>query len=408
MDVDGTGRNAFEKYRNRRRSSESSDTTTVSEGRSEEEETPEEEEYSHIFDSLHENFNSLFEERQIKMADVDLKLARVEIFYGQKEKDTITAKAWAEGVDYAKKVTNMNDERLAAYAATSLRGEASIWLQSLRERENAALNSWPDLKRLFLEWFHDRRTASQRQELQRSLKQKNGETVRAFFNRVDIACFSLEEDWPQPPGDFNNDRKYGFKAAIKSLHDVMHKDFFLAGLRNEIRDVVLTSNPTSIKEALDKALDVESSIREKAPARSINELQVAAMNVPQPPKEEKIDHIVAAVVKEMNKGGFQPTGKDKKKDTRECFYCGIEGHIEPKCMKKKADAEKNIYNPHNPERSRRPKPKQQASAVTRDVVTQQPKVAAPAGAAHAQQQQQQRSEANIYDAIASGNEIWDY
>ena len=346
------------------------------------------------------------------MPEIDVKLARLEPFFGEKAKDTVTAKAWAESVDYAMKVTNMNDERTAAYAAAYLKGEAAMWVQSLRERNDQSLQSWTNLKKKFLEWFHEKRTASQRQELQRSLKQRAAEPVRAFYNRVDIACLNLEEEWPAPEQGMNADKRAGFLRAKELLHDVMHRDYFLAGLRSEIRDVVLTSNPESLDAAFRKAIDVESSLKEKHGSKAVHELQVAAVEGNQSNSNAgDINHIVAAVVQAMKRGdqGAQSQPKDgdkKKKDGRECYYCGVAGHIEPKCFKKKEHAEKGIYEPVNKERSRPPKKKQEAAAVSVEAIRKQPKVAQPASPAWGQQQQQ-RQAGDIYGAIASGNDIWD-
>ena len=349
-----------------------------------------------------------------RMTDIDIKLTRLEPFYGQKTKDTVTAKAWAEAVDYAQKVTTIDDEKAAAYAAAALKGEAGMWLQSQRERKNAEINAWSTMKKAFLAWFHEKRTAAQRQELQRSLKQRHDETVRAFYNRVDLACFNMEEDWPVPAQGARNEYKEGYNQAKNDLHDVMLRDYFLAGLKAEVRDVVLTANPETLKAAFQKAIDVESSIKEKQPSKAVHEVQVAAVAAgatATPTGDEHIQQIVAAVIRNMNTGNQSNKAKSQKKDkkgkdTRECYYCGLEGHIEPNCFKKKGDAENNVYNPVDKDRSRPHKKPKETAAVARSAEpSNQPR---PANTPMVAQPGSPQQQMGVYEAIASGNAYWDH
>lgn len=442
MEIDGSESEAFKRYRTRTRSSESSEgsqsTINLSFGDAKDEldesdlnsgkkggaskepptetEDPEDPNPDESDDSGASDQES--EPEDPMPNEIELKLSRLLDFHGSKDKDTVTAKAWAESVDYAQKVVNLNDEKTAAYAAAALRGDAAVWLQSLRERKSEALNSWNAMRKIFLEWFHEKRTVAQRQELQRSLKQKSGETVRAFYNRVDIACFTMEEDWPTAPATLSQDGKAGFEQAKKALHDVMFKDYFLAGLHKDVRDLVLTSNPESLQDAFKKAVDIESSIREKNPAKMVNEIQLtttAGASGGQA-QEEKLDTIVAAVVKKLNQNQNQnqtqskkkdASGKETRKETRECFYCGIAGHIEPQCFKKKDDFEKDLYRPVNP-RSR-PFKKKEAAAVTVEAIQKQPSAAAPAQNARPMvpQPQHQGNRFDMYGAIETGNAYWD-
>ena len=343
------------------------------------------------------------EEEATIMANADLKLAGLQPFFGQKNKDTVSAKAWAQQVDYAKTVTNLTDAKTAAYAATALQGDAGTWLMSLKERRSTEINNWETMRKAFMARFHEKKTTSQKHELKRSLRQKPDEPVRAFYDRVDVACFALEEEWPQPPEDYNDGQQTCYLKAYAVLHDVLLQEYFLEGLRAEIRDVVMTNNPDTLAAALAKAVDVESTLKEKHPGRAVHQVQIATGGAAAPAvTEEKLKDMVAAIIRQQtgqggSAGSSSQQKKDKEKKPRLCFYCGGNNHIEPSCFKKKDDAAKDVYEPVDKERSR--PHKKQLSAVAVGAVQQQQTGSATACQGHCHHQGGEE----IYDMLASGN-----
>ena len=68
----------------------------------------------------------------LKMSEAELQLPKLVAFYGQKDKDTVSAKVWALAVDYAQLVENLDDEKAATLAAASLHGVAGKMMYNIR------------------------------------------------------------------------------------------------------------------------------------------------------------------------------------------------------------------------------------------------------------------------------------
>jgi hypothetical protein len=113
----------------------------------------------------------------------------IPLFYGRKEKDTITPQQLVYRLEKASRVAQWDnlpnpDERKTDEFYLSLRDDALLWYNTLDNIFGFNKEVWNDLKAKFLEAYAPKYTAKTLCICFQDLRQGSNETVQRFYNRV--------------------------------------------------------------------------------------------------------------------------------------------------------------------------------------------------------------------------------
>ena len=296
----------------------------------------------------------------------------IPLFYGRKDKDTISPQQLIERICRAARVAHWaDDESICDEFYLCLREQAISWSNTLYNIPGFDRNDWASVKAEFLAAYAPKYTARTLCTSFHDLKQAANETVQDFYNRVSEVfrdAFLVLPDHVTAHAGTAEDR-FGLtavqahalmKIGISNMILLMMNTMFTGGLREEIRNKVLEKGPSKIQETVTLAREIEiihRDKREKAekgsyvaaigdddPSMSLDsanyELLIEPNEVP------KMEH-VNAIRRQMNKpplryqvksGSYtpRPSGSNAAKASVICRFCKIKGHFQRECRKRLA------------------------------------------------------------------------
>lgn len=280
----------------------------------------------------------------------------IPLFYGIKEKDTITPQQLVERIDVAARVANWaNDQAKCDQFFLSLREEALKWANTLDNIIGFNKANWAEVKSKFLEAYAPKFSAKTLCISFQDLKQKNNEDVQQFYNRVSETFRNAYQTKPAHVTTFvgdqgmagNADRDRIMLQGIKRMELLVMNTVFLGGLREDIRNRVLEEGPTEIDESVKLARDIEA-ILDKKRDRSVfiasvgeEEDDGTVLEV----DEEEVEHmtVVNAIRKRKGLPGLRfrvrkgPRGKSGgQRVSGNCFFCQKPGHRIANCNLRKS------------------------------------------------------------------------
>lgn len=119
---------------------------------------------------------------------------------------------------------------------------------------NRCFESWDQLKSYLSDIYVDRRTASQWQAELNMCRQKPGESVISFSNRLENCYLKLVNSLKLPS---DTEQKL---ACIELIKD-QALNIFISGLGNELVILVKAQRPTSLEQAISIALSEERELK---------------------------------------------------------------------------------------------------------------------------------------------------
>ncbi|GFY13828.1 hypothetical protein TNCV_986001 [Trichonephila clavipes] len=141
-------------------------------------------------------------------------------------------------------------------------------------------------------------------------------------------------------------------TAVRNANDQLLQLRFISGLRNDIRRFVLARDPLNLDESISTALIEEQNMKSNqiandegsglSPSQTENSVLSALTN-----KLEEINLRVGRL-KEASSVTARKTGGEffnRRETVFKCFYCGIQGHRQAECRKKKRDDRSANYQP---------------------------------------------------------------
>ena len=194
------------------------------------------------------------------------------LFFGRKDKDTITAWLFIDRIETAARVANWDDARKLSEIYLVLRDRAVIWWNSL---EDAGIDrdNWNAVKNEFLASYQPRYTAKITYANFTELTQRQGEGFHDYYLRVHDVYFKMCEAKladiatlrvvpaniatlavPVAPANLAECKPEGIRDAEK----VFKHQLFLAGLNEPIRGRVMEANKESLHEAMRLAVKLET------------------------------------------------------------------------------------------------------------------------------------------------------
>ncbi|GFX65779.1 hypothetical protein TNCV_2043131 [Trichonephila clavipes] len=141
-------------------------------------------------------------------------------------------------------------------------------------------------------------------------------------------------------------------TAARNANDQLLQSRFISGLRNEIRRFVLARDPNNLEESINAALIEEQNVKLNqiandertglSPLHTETSVLSALTN--------KLDEINLRVerLQEASSMTARKTGGGlfrRRETVFKCFYCGLEGHRQTECRRKRAEERQSNYQP---------------------------------------------------------------
>lgn len=281
------------------------------------------------------------------------------LFYGKKEKDTVTPHVLIARIVKAAPIAGWNtDDRKCAEFYMTLRDRALIWWDSLDNCENVDKDNWADVQREFLAAYAPRFTARTTCTNFQELVQRQGENIHDYYLRVTESFKRMCEAKAATIFDVRAAAPNGMEdtpAARLQLSDVkkeglvdMERFFlhqlFIAGLKDELRSKIMEAGKASLQESLSLARELEVIIQDKKKNPSISAIQEE--------DEEQLDNEELEAInairfqrgqKPFQRSGYKPQQQQQSyqrsstssNDNKKCRFCGG-NHMQKVCRKRQA------------------------------------------------------------------------
>jgi len=290
----------------------------------------------------------------------------IPLFYGRREKDTITPQQLVFRLEKAARVAQWNnlanpDERKTDEFYLSLRDDALSWYNTLDNIFGFNKENWEDLKAKFLEAYAPKYTAKTLCICFQDLRQKPDETVQRFYNRVTDTFRNAYLTKPDHTVTYignlyNNNQQECNEIMLQGVNRMqwlMLNTVFLGGLREEIRTRVLEEGPTEPDESAKLAREIESIISDRRREKGYHVTNIAASEGEENGPEDvgEVDEEEAAQLREVNailkkrgrpqyKFRVKPRGQNASSFNGTgaviCFFCNKPGHRIAQCRTKMA------------------------------------------------------------------------
>ena len=304
---------------------------------------------------------------------------KIRIPYFDPDKPAITAKAWIQFVELARKsagsnsetkkkggegpdkdemetklVSKWSDEVTCTNAMLMLQGSGSRWIENILETKGEEMTSWSAFKKSFKDRFVRTLTLTEKMNL-RDLKMTASESCRDFYDRCTNNLNLFYDDEWETLAENTKDKAEkptspwmapGAKVTLVHIEtsqkfyqkakNIELKLAFASGLREAIKKQVLFQDSKTVDDILLIAQRVESGLKE------IKKSDIASVTIDHSDNEDCVD-VGAVNFKQKRKstttyktgGGFQTNFK--------CHYCQKPGHYKAKCMTMINDRKKGVY-----------------------------------------------------------------
>jgi Retrotransposon gag protein len=291
------------------------------------------------------------------------------LFYGRKEKDSVTARLLIDRFQTASWIAawDANQVRKIEEFYLILRDRALIWWKSLEDipdfpvDANGRYNDWNRVKDEFLAAYAVRYTAKSACTNFQDLVQRSGENVQDFYLRVSEAYQRLRESRPEAmfAVRYNVVPIVGADLKKEGIDDMgrffLHQ-LFLAGLKEDVRVKTMEAGHDTLQLSLATARETEAILNDKSKRSLLSAIQQERADIESEefedffsnylanrddsdmePWEENYVDKVNAIRMQNGKRPFKTGGGGKRpfnKATVICRYCNIKGHFQKECKKR--------------------------------------------------------------------------
>ncbi len=244
-------------------------------------------------------------------------------------------KKWVRDMKAARIALENDDERTRMLALATLKGRAAE--HCARQLTATPHITWDSLLKSLEERFIDQTDKQYALQSLRKLKQKEGELVQVFAERLEEAA----------------EEAYGITQISNPFVQEQLRDIFADGLRDSrtIRRII-AANPSDLNGAVTLATKEQgiaktfalrkSGFRTKSGLDEEEEMDVDALTLGEKDQVAELEKRIKSLELELGKKGLENTAKGK-----ECYYCKKKGHFKRDCRKlkydlsRKSDAAKN-------------------------------------------------------------------
>ena len=244
---------------------------------------------------------------------------------------------YAESIDRAKDQFAWTQVQTSRAAVTRGGNAVANWIRGERaaginytgwdaDIPNPNPNNLINLRPAFLLRFGPKYTTGGAVAAISDLKQRSGETVGSFLDRVKIAVDMLHYNVPEA------DRNQAFRDSYTRLVIAQ----FGSGINDEIREQVfgVAVPPNTIQGVLTAATAIENEKHSKATKLVINNVEDSATGKPEPSELEKKCDQLEKQMKEILAIGPGTRGRGRGRQSLSsirCYGCGNLGHVRAQC-----------------------------------------------------------------------------
>ena len=270
------------------------------------------------------------------------------LFYGRKDKDTITARLLIDRIVTAAGIANWDDARKCQELYMILRDRAILWWNSLADTDIDRAN-WNALKTNFLACYEPRFTAKTTCTNFGELIQRTGEANLDYYLRV-CEAFSKMCD-ARPEGMANVRAAAGAAAAdikmegIRDAEKFFKHQLYLAGLREDLRIKVMEAGKATLQESMTLATELEviHQDRKRGQIHAVSAVSTTPSDDVNEADRVNEDDITAEELEAINairqrqgrpafRGNFRRNNNGNgPKKTVVCRYCRKPGHMQKEC-----------------------------------------------------------------------------
>lgn len=281
------------------------------------------------------------------------------LFYGKKEKETVSPHVLLDRINRASVIAGWNtDERKCTEFYMILRDRALIWWDSLENCDNVNREVWADVQREFLAAYEPKFTARTTCTNFQDLVQRSGENVHDYYLRVTEALKKMCDAKPDTIHTVRIDRggaSAAEAAAIKregvldSERFFMHQ-LFIAGLKEEIRTKIMEAGKTSIQDSVTLARELEVIMNDRKKSGNVanvkttheqdiqgeeylEEEELTAINAVRFQKGKPPLRFVRGPERQVRSAPPQRSQQQQNFNSK-CRYCKIPGHQQKVCRKR--------------------------------------------------------------------------
>ncbi|GFY33104.1 uncharacterized protein TNCV_2230531 [Trichonephila clavipes] len=211
----------------------------------------------------------------------------------------------------------------------------------LSDPTHSQLTEYNDIARILIGRFEKAVPLSTRLQLFSSCIQGSSESVQEFAARIN----KLGTQIFQSGNSAQN-------TAVRNANDQLLQSRFISGLRNDIRRFVLSPDPLNLDESISAALIEEQNMKLNqiandersglSPSQTENSVLSALTD-----RLEEINLRVGRLQEASSVTACKTGGNffNRRENVFKCFYCGIQGHRQAECRKKKRDQCTANYQP---------------------------------------------------------------
>ena len=283
----------------------------------------------------------------------------IPLYYGRKEKDSISARNLIERITTAAAIAGWNDDaRKLQEFYMILRDRALVWWQSLDDTDVNKQN-WNEVKDEFLATYEPKFTAKTTCTNFQELVQRSGETVNDYYLRVHEAfskmCEAKAADFGNVRADIGaNDAATCRTVKTEGIRDTekfFKHQLFLAGLKDSLRLKTMEAGKANLHESLRYATELEVIHEEKKFKSAIAAVSVTPATTEEGDlPEEDLENLTEDEFSIINairmrngrppyrrKFGRPQNGRANQSKTVICRYCKKAGHVQRDCFSRKRD-----------------------------------------------------------------------
>lgn len=228
---------------------------------------------------------------------------------------------------------------LEAVLLVKLKGKAS---QSVRYKD---INSYSELEAELKQLYGEKKSLFSLQNEFSALKQRVGETVQSFGNRVENTLVDLVE------ATLREEKEEIGKRVLQQFLRKQALEIFKEGLNDDVRMIVKARNPSQLEEAISQALE-EERLKETSRQRQ-------SINKPRYYSDERNKRKICRYCKKSNheerncryrpstssarENRYNADTQHRTYDKPKCYICNLTGHYARDCRKRYREPDRDSH-----------------------------------------------------------------